>query len=174
MWPRPHLEVRACVTHLGSAPAPQQLDGGSRSLFNAHAYKNVGVHCGCVAVAHPLADGGLVVHTHIHTHTTHVHTLCGAGARKHSHTHTFTFTQTRWLLLRPCNKYKHVPCRSQWNQRSTPTWAFLPRLRRDGALLPPFAHAPPGRGGSGGLGFVFGGSGCQPGVQRRSRPHHAD
>lgn len=119
-----------------------------------------------------------------HAHT-QIDTFTFSQCNSHTHKHTLK------LLLRLCNKYKHQRthflCQNLSNKHtqthshihdlssplSTDThthWA--PWGRCPASTLRPRFSRPSRLWGV--FGFVFGGSGCQPGVQRLGRPHHAD
>jgi len=120
----------------------------------------------CIVVvwraAHPVADGGLVgphtqKHTHTHTCTAvkrlRKHTMCRLSSQtlprrvtRTDITHSVTNKQNFSLFLSESVAESLLSAVLTCTHTCTHT-----QLHGDGALLPPFAHAPPGRRGSGGF-----------------------
>lgn len=84
---------------------------------------------------------------------------------------TFTFTITFDSNIHSLFSSQYEACTRKHTHKSTQTHTLShSHLRGDADLLPPFAHAHSGRRDSG---FVFGGSGCQPGLQQALQtPQH--
>lgn len=138
------------------------LSCSSPSLLNAHSYKNVGVYCRCVASRPPCGRWGVCsVHTHIHRKHMHTHFLMlkHSHTNTHRHTHRFSRFQFKSVAL---TLYTHT---HMWAH--TAPWGRCPA-----STLRPRSSRPPRLWGV--FGFVFGGSGCQPGVRQLGKPHHAD
>lgn len=121
----------------------------------------------CIVVvwraAHPVADGGFALSTHTFTGNTCTHTFwcLNTPTQTHTDTHTdslvFSSNLSLWLLT---HTHTHM-----WAH--TAPWGRCPA-----STLRPRSSRPPRLWGV--FGFVFGGSGCQPGVRQLGKPHHAD